>query len=146
MAQALCASCSELFTVRPQSPTQTFCSRPECQRQRRQAWNKNKLATDSDYRANQLAAQQAWRARNSDYWFLYRLRRKQAESTEAMPGCRANSDASFCGADATAGLCWIEINSHGDAGQPLTWRVELTVKPPCGERVRAKSDACKQRT
>lgn len=139
MAEAICASCSQLFTVRPQSPKQTFCSQPECQRRRRQAWNKHKLATDPDYRANQLAAQQTWRARNPNYWPFYRLRRTQADVTYPIPGRSANSDASFCGADASTGMCWIEINSHGDAGQPMTWRVELTLKPP-----RGPAWACKQ--
>lgn len=130
MAQAICASCTRLFTVRPQSPKQTFCSEPECQRSRRRAWNKLKLATDPDYRANQRAAQKAWHTRNPDYWHFYRLRHNQPAATGPLPRHRATSDASFCGADASAGLCWIEINSRGDAGQPLTWRVELTLKPP----------------
>jgi len=125
MAQAICASCTRLFTVRPQSPTQTFCSEPECQHRRRQAWDKHKPATDPDYQANQRAAQQAWRAHNPDYSHFYRLRRKRIDASSPQPSCRANSDASFCGADASAGLCWIEINSHGDAGQPMTWRVEI---------------------
>jgi len=140
MTQATCASCTRLFTVRPQSPTQAFCSEPECQRRRRQAWNKHKLATDPDYRTNQLAAQRAWHERNPDYWPSYRSRRKHRDAGSPLDGSRATSDASFCGAGASADLCWIEIQTHGATGRTQTWRVELTLRPPA---TRATSDACK---
>jgi len=140
MAQTACASCNQLFTVRPQSPAQTYCSAPECQRKRRLLWNKHKMQADPDYRANQQAAQQAWHARNPGYWHSYRLRKKPA-APPCSPGrpC-ATSDASSCGADAAAGLCWIEIHAPGTDGLPKTWRVELTVKPPVHF---ANSDVCK---
>jgi hypothetical protein len=140
MAQAICASCSRPFSIRPQTPTQTFCSEAECQRRRRQAWNKHKLANDADYRANQLAAERAWHARNPDYWPAYRLKRKQQDAASPTGATRATSDASFCGAGASAELCWIEIQAPGPNGQAQTWRVELTLKPP---PTRATSDACK---
>lgn len=140
MAQLLCASCNRLFTVRPQSPAQTYCSDPACQRKRRQLWNKRKLFADPDYRANQQTAQQAWHARNPDYWHSYRLRMKHPNAACPPSPPRATSDASSCGADSAAGLCWIEIHAPGVEGSLLTWRVELTVKPPASV---AKSDACK---
>lgn len=140
MTQATCASCTRLFTVRPQSPAQTFCSEPECQRRRRQAWNKQKLASDPDYRANQLAAQRAWHGRNPDYWHSYRMRRKHPDAVSPLPGRRATSDASFCRAHASAGLCWIEIQTPGTTEKMQTWRVALTLKP---HPTRATSDACK---
>jgi len=140
MVQVVCASCKRLFTVRPQSPAQAYCSELECQRRRRQAWNKHKLATDSDYRANQLAAERAWHARNPDYWHFYRLRRKNPDAVSPSVPPRATSDASFCGADVSADLCWIEIQTPGATGRPQTWRVELTLKP---HLARATSDACK---
>ena len=57
MTELVCASCARDFTVRPQTPRQTFCPAPECQRERRRRWAKAKLTADPDYRANQLAAQ-----------------------------------------------------------------------------------------
>lgn len=68
MTQMVCASCGKVFSVRSQSPRQTYCSALECQRERRRRWNKGKLKADADYRANQLAAQRAWHVRNPDYW------------------------------------------------------------------------------
>ena len=37
-----------------------------------QPCSKEKLARDSDYRANQAEAQRQWRRRNTDYWKEYR--------------------------------------------------------------------------
>ena len=140
MAQTVCASCNQLFIVRPQSPMQSYCSETECQRKRRQLWNKRKLHEDPDYRANQRAAQQAWHARNPDYWQTYRGRKTSNVPIGSPRPTHATSDASSCGADAAAGMCWIEIHAPGTDGLPKTWRVELTVKPPVHF---ANSDACK---
>jgi len=43
-------------------------------RVRKRNWQKEKLAKDPDYRANQAEAQQQWRSRNRDYWREYRRR------------------------------------------------------------------------
>lgn len=72
MCQRRCAACDDLFTPRPNIPNQGFCSKQECQRERRRRWQKKKLREDADYRANQAAAQKRWREHNSDYWRRYR--------------------------------------------------------------------------
>jgi len=61
-----------LFTPRRNVPDQKYCSRPECQRERRRLWQRQKLKADPDYRANQAAAQRRWRERNPEYWRRYR--------------------------------------------------------------------------
>ncbi len=127
MAQMVCASCAQVFAVRSQSPKQTYCSAPECQRERRRRWNKGKLKTDPDYRANQLAAQRAWHARHPDYWQTYRQRQRSGALLGAFRAARATSDASSCGADPDAGLCWMEIRTAGPEGTSRTWRIELTM-------------------
>lgn len=43
LAQTTGAPCTRLFTGRPLSPKQTFCSDPDCQRRRQRALNKHKL-------------------------------------------------------------------------------------------------------
>ncbi|MBV8646342.1 hypothetical protein [Paludibacterium sp.] len=129
MAQMACAACSRLFTVRPQTPAQTYCPDLECQRERRRLWNRHKMQEDPDYRANQQAAQQAWHARNPDYWRIYRRRHKNPALAGRTPGVRATSDASSCGVNVESGLCWMEIRSPGPDGRPMAWRVELTLKP-----------------
>jgi hypothetical protein len=141
MAQVVCASCGRAFLVRPQSPKQTYCSAPECQRERRRRWSKAKLESDPDYRANQLAAQQAWHARHPEYWQTYRGRRPSAAPSRPVRTTRATSDASFCGADPGASLCWIEILSHGPDGNTQAWRVEMTLtRPPVCKDGRVQID------
>lgn len=72
MCKKQCAACNDLFTPRRNVPNQCFCSKPECQRERRRRWQKRKLKEDSDYRVNQAAAQKRWMDRHPDYWYQYR--------------------------------------------------------------------------
>jgi hypothetical protein len=72
MDRIRCAACGELFTPRSNVPDQRFCSKPECRRERRRRWQRQKLKEDPDYRANQAAAQRRWRERHPEYWRRYR--------------------------------------------------------------------------
>jgi hypothetical protein len=74
-----CACCGMHFMPRPQVPNQTYCSAPECQRARKRQWQRVKLLSDSDYRINQRASQQAWSQRNQEYWRNYRANRPEYE-------------------------------------------------------------------
>ena len=75
MAKRRCAACGCLFEPRRNVPQQRYCSKRACQRTRRRRWQRQELKTDADYRANQAAAQQRWRARHPDYWRRYRQNR-----------------------------------------------------------------------
>ncbi len=68
MQKLRCAHCNDPFTPAPQVPKQTYCSNPNCQKERRKQWQKNRLQSDPDYRANQSRAQKAWTEKNPDYW------------------------------------------------------------------------------
>ncbi len=72
MGRTRCAACDDLFTPRRNVPDQKYCSKPECQRERRRRWQRQKLKEDPDYRANQAAAQRRWRERHPEYWRRYR--------------------------------------------------------------------------
>ena len=72
MATKICACCGQPFQPRPQVPKQTYCSSPACQRERRQAWQRQKLQDDRFYRENLQDAQRAWRDRNPSYSRNYR--------------------------------------------------------------------------
>jgi hypothetical protein len=72
MSGKRCTACGERFTPCRHVPDQQYCSKPQCQRERRRRWQQEKLRQDSDYRANQAAAQRRWRERNRDYWRKYR--------------------------------------------------------------------------
>lgn len=67
-----CSACGELFTPRPQTPDQQYCSAFQCQRVRKYRWQKERMHSDPDYRQNQIQAQVGWAARNPDYWREYR--------------------------------------------------------------------------
>jgi hypothetical protein len=69
-----CLCCKRGFIPHPAVRDQQYCSNPECQKARKRAWQKEKLANDSDYRANQAEAQRQWRSRNKGYWREYRRR------------------------------------------------------------------------
>ena len=88
MGKRRCAACGCLFVARRNVPQQRYCAKRACQRTRRRRWQRQKLKTDADYRANQAAAQQRWRERHPEYWRAYRQRhpaytaRKRAQQSE----------------------------------------------------------------
>lgn len=70
-----CAHCRCLVLPNPRAKTQRFCSNKACQRARKAQWQRAKLATDLDYRANQHDCQHQWQQRHPQYWRQYRQRR-----------------------------------------------------------------------
>ena len=76
-----CLCCKRPVIAHPAVAHQRYCSDPECQKARKRNWQKEKLAKDPDYRANQADAQRQWRSRNRGYWREYRS--KHPAYTEA---------------------------------------------------------------
>ncbi len=72
MDPIFCANCSVLFT--PKNKNQSYCSRHECQRARKAAWQRLKITTDPDYKAGQKLSRQKWAQNNPYYWINYRAR------------------------------------------------------------------------
>ena len=71
MDQILCPCCDTFFI--PRNKSQTYCSKPACQRARKALWQKHKLATDPEYKKDQHLSQQKWLLKNPDYYKEYRL-------------------------------------------------------------------------
>ena len=67
-----CACCRSWFVPDPRVKNQRFCSKKECQRARKTLWQRQKLANDSDYQADKLDCQRAWRNGNPSYWKNWR--------------------------------------------------------------------------
>ena len=67
-----CAHCRRHFVPNPRVKTQRYCSGKLCQRARKAKWQRDKMANDPDYQANQRDAGQAWQQQNRDYWRRYR--------------------------------------------------------------------------
>lgn len=72
MELKICICCGKSFHPRPQVENQSYCSTPSCQRDRRRAWQHQKLQNDPFYRENQQDAQRAWRERNPNCSRHYR--------------------------------------------------------------------------
>ena len=72
-----CKACRRIQPANPRSPNQQYCGRAECQRARKRAWQREKRATDPDYRQNQIDTQKRWRERHPGYWQAYRKRKKR---------------------------------------------------------------------
>jgi hypothetical protein len=84
-----CAHCRRLFSTSPRVKNQRYCGRKECQRARKSKWQREKMATDPDYRANQRESQRNWCRRNPDYWRKYRSRKHQyRQRNRTLQRCR----------------------------------------------------------
>jgi len=72
MESVPCPACSTFFV--PRNKSQGFCSEPGCQRTRKALWQKQKRASDPDYKEGQRLSQKKWLQNNPDYWKKYRRR------------------------------------------------------------------------
>jgi len=74
--------CCHCRRVKPRrTRNQCYCDNADCQQARRNAWRRNKYASDADYRANQRASTKAWLAAQggSAKWYReYRRRSREA--------------------------------------------------------------------
>lgn len=67
-----CLCCGTFFV--PRNKKQNYCSEHACQCKRKARWQKNKLATDPDYKETQRLADNKWHESTPDYWRRYRDR------------------------------------------------------------------------
>ena len=116
MTSLRCAHCGAPFQPRPQTPQQTYCSAPACQRARKRRWQQNKLASDPHYRDNQRSAQQAWAARNRGYWPQWRQTRRDASPQPRDGACHARTDAPM----------------RADTSIPAPVKMDAWIPPPSG--------------
>jgi hypothetical protein len=90
-SQLRCAHCNCLFKPNPRVKNQRYCSEKACQRARKNLWQKEKMANDPDYKANQRECQRRWRKRNPGYWKKYRD--QHPESSERNRILQKNRDS-----------------------------------------------------
>lgn len=134
-----CLACGKLFLPRSQNPTQTYCSKKSCQRERRRRWQQLKRETDQDYVDNQARAQQAWSARNPSYWREYRrLNPQYAEDNRAQQLVRnyknrsdliAKMDASTSSKTLSSGLYRLILLPSPLIAKKNGWNVYLSLLP-----------------
>jgi len=137
MESKRCASCGESFHPRPQTPKQTYCSAPKCQRERRRRWQQARRQNDPDYRENQTQAQTAWAAQHLDYWREYRRRHPEySERNRILQQYRddrrrerllAKKNASTPETPVPAGIYRLTPMTRDDLAKMDAWTVEITV-------------------
>ncbi len=67
-----CIECHELFHPDPRVPNQCTCSKPECQRKRKNKNQANLRKRDKAYRQNDRDSSRRFRKREPGYWKKYR--------------------------------------------------------------------------
>lgn len=84
-----CCHCGEYFSPSPRHRNQRFCRRSGCQRARKAEWQRNKMRTDPEYKANQSQSHQEWLRANPSYWKDYRKRKpEKAERNRLLQAIR----------------------------------------------------------
>jgi hypothetical protein len=158
MPSKLCESCNLPFETIPQVPNQSFCSKPACQRARRQRWNQQKLENDPDYRDNKQRSQRNWMDRNPGYWRQYRSdnpdyteRNRSSQRVKTPPHASpvlAKKDESNHSEMLRAGVYQITPIQRQDGENDGIWIVELALLRLDSDCVQdaCKVDACKDRT
>jgi hypothetical protein len=116
MEEKRCSHCGCRLDVNPRVKNQGYCGKKECQRARKRSWQKKKMATDPDYRANQQECNKAWRGKNPDYWRNYRKNHpryvERNRLLQKARRCRRNScvakmDASETDLFVSTGTYWL---------------------------------------
>jgi hypothetical protein len=133
-------SCEHCRQDRPANPrlkgTQRYCGEDRCQRARKAAWQRDRLATDPVRRDEHRQAHRDWLAKTPEYWreyrqrnpektklnrLLQRLRRQRARHRRlaASPTATTRPDVSVAKMDAF----------HGDEGQAIQLDGEYWLVP-----------------
>lgn len=137
MESKQCAGCGKAFHPRPQTPKQTYCSSPVCQRERRRRWQQARRQSDPEYRDNQSRAQESWAERHRDYWREYRRTHPQySERNRSLQRERdarrrervlAKMDVSPRDSPVASGTYRLSPVTHDDLAKRDAWMVRITV-------------------
>ncbi|MEA3361211.1 MAG: hypothetical protein U9R17_17640, partial [Thermodesulfobacteriota bacterium] len=60
MAEIECVYCGNFFEESPRHKNQMYCEKKVCKNAKKAAWQRHKIKTDPDYRANQKSSQKGW--------------------------------------------------------------------------------------
>lgn len=137
MTSKQCAGCGEDFHPWSQTPKQTFCAAPPCQRERRRRWQQTRRQHDAEYRDNQSRAQASWAARHPDYWREYRQTHPEAEArnralqrerdARRRAGVLAKMDASTAVSPVPSGTYRLFPVTPGNLAKMDAWMVQITL-------------------
>jgi len=104
MSQKICKCClNPIVPLNPRIKNQQYCGNESCQRARKAAWQRKKMAIDQDYKEDQYDRQKNWRKANPDYYREYRRRnteytkrnreQQRERDKRKREGCLAKMDA-----------------------------------------------------
>ncbi|MBN2010273.1 hypothetical protein JW960_13090 [candidate division KSB1 bacterium] len=78
-----CKHCQQNKPINPKRKgNQTYCSDPACQRARKAAWQKQRMAHDDDYCISQRTAVRQWRKNKPDHDYQAQYRKNHADDAE----------------------------------------------------------------
>ncbi len=87
MDEIPCVHCGKFFI--PRNRKQNYCTEADCQRARKAAWQRYKMKTDVDYRAQQQLSNEKWVNNTPGYWTRYRQQNPdKAERNRALQHIR----------------------------------------------------------
>ncbi len=133
-----CLACGDPLPLNTRIPDQSYCSRPECQRERRKLWQRERKLLDPTYRDAQVSAQRAWAEGHVDYWRRYREQhpdyvdrnRTQQRVRNASQRSRplvAKMDASLPTLPLPSGTYRLELKAAEGVAKMDAFTVEITV-------------------
>lgn len=138
MGTKRCLACGDTLPLSSRVPDQSYCSRAQCQRERRKLWQREKKLLDPAYREAQAIAQKEWAERHVDYWHRYREQhpdyvdrnRTQQRVRNASQRSRlpiAKMDASPPTLPLPSGTYRLELKDAGGVAKMDAFTVEITV-------------------
>jgi hypothetical protein len=90
-----CAHCQQFIVLNPHIKNQRYCNSAACQRVRKTLWQKQKLKTDSDYKANQKDCQKQWRENHPGYWRNWRAEHPEYSKRNCIQQQERNRQRAF---------------------------------------------------
>jgi hypothetical protein len=129
--RGFCKHCNSSFE-RLKNPAQTYCSKKHCQLARKQAWRRKKMSQDTDYKANQQAANKRWQSKNLTYWQQYRAKHPEYVEQNCMAQRKRDS--------VKRGKASYLAKSDALSSKPLILSGTYWLTPVIGETL-AKSDS-----
>ncbi len=133
-----CMACGDPLPLSSRVPDQSYCSRAQCQRERRKLWQREKKLLDPAYRDAQAIAQKEWGKRNVDYWHHYREQNpdyaERNRTQQRVRNASRRSDSSIAKMDASrptfplpSGTYRLELKDAEGVAKMDAFTVEITV-------------------
>ena len=132
MSKKRCPACGEEFLPWPQILSQEFCSKPNCQRERRRRRQVERRARSIEQQTSDAQYFQDWVAKNPGYWKKYReshpdyVERNRKQQKERSSARIAKDNVSPLNTLPVGRYRLMALDSDGVANEAV-WIVEIRV-------------------